>query len=133
MNETYSIGGLAKAGGVGVETVRYYERRKLLNQPLRRHGRMRRYGQSDLDRLRFIKRAQAAGFTLDEVEGLIQFQPEQSCSDTRAVISAKLKEVEARLAALRSLRDELKGLYARCESNQTDKYCPALDVLSGKE
>ena len=133
MNGTYSIGGLARAGGVGVETVRYYERRKLLNQPPRSHGRMRRYGESDLDRLRFIKRAQAAGFTLDEVEGLISFQRDQSCSSTRATIAAKLKEVENRLASLRALRDDLKELHTRCVSNRTEKYCPALDALSGKE
>jgi MerR family mercuric resistance operon transcriptional regulator len=132
MNETYSIGALAKAGGVGVETVRYYERRKLLNQPNRRHGRMRRYGESDLDRLRFIKRAQAAGFTLDEVGDLIAFERRQSCTDTRAAISAKLGEVQKRLAALQRLRDELKDLLARCDANDQQSYCPALDALGSK-
>ena len=133
MNTHYSIGGLARAGGVGVETIRYYERRKLLKQPLRRHGQMRRYAESDLDRLRFIKRAQAAGFTLDEVEALIGFQRDQSCRDTSAAVAAKLKEVERRLVELKRLRDDLKVLSVRCEANRTEKYCPALDALAGKE
>ena len=133
MNETYSIGGLAKAGGVGVETIRYYERRQLLKQPPRRHGQMRRYAESDLDRLRFIKRAQAAGFTLDEVEALIGFQRDQSCQGTKAAVAAKLREVEGRLAELKRLRDDLKLLSVRCEANRTEKYCPALDALAGKE
>jgi MerR family mercuric resistance operon transcriptional regulator len=133
MNVTYSIGALARAGGVGVETIRYYARRKLLEQPVRRHGRMRRYAEADLDRLRFIKRAQSAGFTLDEVEALITFQRDQSCQGTKAAVAAKLKEVEARLAALKSLRDDLKELSARCEANRTEKYCPALEALAGKD
>lgn len=132
MNETYSIGGLARAGCVGVETIRYYERRQLLKQPPRRHGQMRRYAEADLDRLRFIKRAQAAGFTLDEVEALINFQRDQSCQGTRAAVATKLREVEGRLAELRRLRDDLKELSVRCEANQTEKYCPALDALAGK-
>ena len=133
MNGTFSIGSLAKAGGVGVETIRYYERRQLLKQPPRRHGQMRRYGESDLDRLRFIKRAQSAGFTLDEVEALIAFQRDQSCQGTKAAIAAKLREVEVRLAALKRLRDDLKELSLRCEANKAEKYCPALDALAGKD
>ena len=128
----YSIGAFAKAGEVGVETIRYYERRQLLIQPPRRHGCIRRYGDADLERLRFIKRAQAAGFSLDEVAALLRFQRSQSCSDTRALASAKLAEVEARLAALTALRDELKSLVNHCDTSGTDAYCPALDALSGK-
>ena len=116
-----------------METIRYYERRKLLKQPPRRHGQMRRYGQVDLDRLRFIKRAQGAGFTLDEVEVLIGFQRDQACHDTRAVIAAKLKEVEGRLAELKRLHGDLQELSVRCEANRTEKYCPALDALAGKD
>ena len=128
----YSIGAFARAGEVGVETIRYYERRKLLIQPPRRQGSIRRYGNADLDRLRFIKRAQAAGFSLDEVAALLRFQRSQSCSDTRALASAKLAEVETRLAALTALRDELKSLVSHCDASGTDAYCPALDSLSGK-
>jgi MerR family mercuric resistance operon transcriptional regulator len=132
MADSFSIGTFARAGGVGVETVRYYERRKLLKQPDRRHGTIRKYGPADLDRLRFIKRAQAAGFTLDEVEALLGFQRDQSCHGTREAISAKLKEVESRLSALRHLRDDLKALLVRCDEDGSDTYCPALDELAGK-
>ena len=132
MPTNYSIGAFARAGDVGVETVRYYERRQLLVQPVRRPGSIRRYGEAELDRLRFIKRAQAAGFTLDEVAALLRFQRNQSCSDTRALASAKLAEVETRLTALTRLRDELKTLVEHCDTRGSDAYCPALDALSGK-
>ena len=132
MTSSYSIGAFAKAGGVGVETVRYYERRRLLIQPVRRPGGIRKYSEADLARLRFIKRAQSAGFTLDEVEDLIGFRHSQACHDTRQVLSTKLREVEGRLAELRRLRDDLKGLIERCDADGSETYCPALDELAGK-
>lgn len=129
MGQTYSIGAFARAGGVGVETVRYYERRKLLTQPPRRHGSIRRYGETDLGRLLFIRRAQAAGFSLDEVESLIKIQRKNSCAESRAMASAKLKEVEARLTELRRLRDELTEWVAQCDANTNKDCCPVLDDL----
>ena len=132
MAKEYSIGAFAKAAGVGVETVRYYERRKLLAQPPRRHGSIRRYGESELGRLRFIKRAQAAGFSLDEVEALIRFQRAQPCDDTRALASAKLREVESRLADLTRLREELRLWVAQCDANADKSCCPVLDALGTK-
>ena len=132
MSTTYSIGTLAKAGGVGVETIRYYERRKLLNQPGRRHGSMRRYGQSDLETLRFIRRAQAAGFSLDEVEALTRFHREKSCRSTRTLASRKLREIETRLVELKRLRDQLRQWVAECDANQHDDCCPVLDQLSAR-
>ena len=131
MGQTYSIGAFAKAGGVGIETVRYYERRKLLAQPPRRHGSIRRYGEAELGRLRFIKRAQAAGFSLDEVGALIRFQKDQSCADTRALASAKLREVDSRLHELKRLRDDLRNWIAQCDSNPDKDCCPVLDALDG--
>ena len=130
MTETYSIGAFARAGGVGVETVRYYERRKLLNQPARGRGSIRRYGEAELSRLLFIRRAQAAGFSLDEVESLIRMQRKSSCVDARAMASAKLKEVEARLAELRLLRDDLKKWVAQCDANMGKNCCPVLEDLT---
>ncbi|HVH37477.1 MAG TPA: MerR family DNA-binding protein [Sphingomicrobium sp.] len=129
MGQTYSIGAFAKAGGVGVETVRYYERRKLLNQPQRGRGSIRRYGEAELSRLRFIRRAQAAGFSLDEVAALIQIQRKSSCIEARAMASAKLREVEDRLAALRRLREDLKEWVAQCDGNEDKNFCPVLDDL----
>ena len=132
MAQSYSIGAFAEACGVGVETVRYYERRKLLTQPARRHGSIRRYGDSELSRLRFIRRAQAAGFSLDEVEVLIKFQKNQSCTDTRAMAAAKLKEVDARLREMQRLRDELREWVAQCDSNAGKGGCPVLEALHSK-
>lgn len=124
-----SIGAFAEAAGVGVETVRYYERRKLLVQPPRPHGRIRRYGASELARLRFIKRAQAAGFSLDEIEALISVQKARPCDDTRVMASAKLQEIENRLADLRRLRDELRDWVAQCDANTDKSCCPVLDAM----
>ena len=132
MAQSYSIGAFAEACGVGVETVRYYERRKLLTQPARRHGSIRRYGDSELSLLRFIRRAQAAGFSLDEVEVLIKFQKNQSCTDTRAMAAAKLKEVDARLREMQRLRDELREWVAQCDSNAGKDGCPVLEALHSK-
>ncbi|HET7710201.1 MAG TPA: MerR family transcriptional regulator [Sphingomicrobium sp.] len=131
MATTYSIGAFARAAGVGVETVRYYERRKLLAQPPRRHGSIRRYGDSELTRLRFIKRAQAAGFSLDEVDALIRSEKGEPCVGTRALASIKLQEVEARLADLVRLREELRLWVAQCDANADKSCCPVLDALGG--
>jgi MerR family transcriptional regulator, mercuric resistance operon regulatory protein len=132
MDETYSIGAFAEACGVGVETVRYYERRRLLAQPPRRHGSIRRYGAAELGRLRFIRRAQAAGFTLDEVEALIRFQKKRSCDDTKKLASAKLREIDFRVAELQRLREELGEWVVQCDLNQEEGCCPVLDALDSK-
>ena len=129
MGQTYSISAFARAAGVGVETVRYYERRKLLTQPTRTRGSIRRYGEAELGRLRFIRRAQAAGFSLDEVQALIKIQRKSSCIDARAMAASKLREVEARLAELRRLRADLREWVAQCDANQDKSCCPVLDDL----
>ena len=133
MTKSCSIGTFAKAAGVSVETVRYYERLKLLRQPERPVGRIRRYGPSEIERLRFIKRAKAAGFSLDEVGMLLHFEQDQSCRRTRELVAAKLRAVEGRVAELRRLRSELRQWVAECDGNDEGKACPALEALSGRD
>ena len=129
MSDSYSIGTLAKAAGIGVETIRYYQLRQLIRQPPRRYGRIRRYGAGDLERLRFIKRLQSAGFSLAEIEALIQLQRQVSCEATRRMVANRLLAVERRLIELRSLRDELVGWVAQCDANTDDSQCPTLEAL----
>lgn len=131
MNDGYSIGGLARAGGVNVETIRYYERRKLLRQPVRPHGQIRRYGAAELAALQFIKRAQAAGFSLDEVEVLLLLRRRQACRETRQLAAKKLASVEMRLRELKALRAELKHWVRQCDANEDANACPTLARLNG--
>lgn len=132
MQPSFTIGRLASAGGVHVETVRYYQRRGLLPEPGRTLGSVRRYSGADADQLRFIKRAQAVGFTLAEIEGLIKARGNRSCNATRALAAEKLQAVEQRMRELSGLRRELRQWIAECDSNAKAGCCPALDALEDR-
>ncbi len=128
-----TIGALAEAAGVHVETVRYYQRRGLVTQPPRPQGGVRRYGEADAERLRFIKRAQAMGFTLAEVNNLMMLRKRRSCRATRELAVAKLGIIDARLRELRHLRREIAQLIAGCEANTEDAHCPVIDRLTHED
>jgi MerR family mercuric resistance operon transcriptional regulator len=130
MSRTYTIARLAAAAGVHVETIRYYQRLKLAPEPPRPLGGIRRYGEADADRLRFIKRAQAMGFTLEEIRSLIALQARRSCRATRDLAATKLRMVDARIRDLRDLRKELAGLIAECDTNTQDARCPVIQRLT---
>ncbi|MBF6988310.1 MULTISPECIES: MerR family transcriptional regulator [Cupriavidus] len=129
MEQTLTIGKLAKAAGVGVETVRYYHRCGLLPVPERAHGAIRQYSQQSLQRMHFIRQAQSLGFTLDEIRGLLQ-QKHGRCSTARALAERKLSLVEERLRDLRGMRAELKILIGQCHANGTEDCCPLMNTLS---
>ena len=133
MSGDYTIGTFAKAGGVHVETVRYYERLGILQQPSRRYGKVRRYQTADLERLRFIQRAKSAGFNLAEIHSLIRFENHRSCRDTRALAAKKLQAVETRMRELRTLRMDLRRWIELCDANSDGEGCPALSALAGKD
>jgi MerR family mercuric resistance operon transcriptional regulator len=130
MNGDLSIGQLAQAASVNVETIRYYQRRGLLTEPAKPLGGHRRYPPGVATRLRFIKRAQTLGFTLDEVAGLLTLEETQSCRDTRRLAERKLAVIEERLADLARMRRLLKGLIAECESGKRPRSCPIIATLS---
>jgi MerR family mercuric resistance operon transcriptional regulator len=130
MPQSYTIAGLATAAGVHVETIRYYQRLKLVPEPPRPIGSIRRYTEADADRLRFIKRAQAMGFTLAEITSLITLQARRSCRATRELAATKLHLVDARIRELRDLRKELAGLIADCDANTQDTRCPVIQRLA---
>jgi MerR family transcriptional regulator, mercuric resistance operon regulatory protein len=130
MSRTYTIARLAAEAGVHIETIRYYQRLKLAPEPPRPVGGIRRYGEADADRLRFIKRAQAMGFTLEEIRSLITLQARRSCRATRDLAATKLRIVDARIRELRHLRKELAGLIADCDANIEDTTCPVIQRLT---
>jgi MerR family mercuric resistance operon transcriptional regulator len=126
----YTIARLADAAGVHVETIRYYQRRRLVPEPPRPVGGIRRYDEHDAERLRFIKRAQAMGFTLSEMSSLLALKDRRSCSATRKLAQQKLDTLDARIRELRSLRRELAALVKECGTNRDDTCCPVIDRLA---
>jgi MerR family mercuric resistance operon transcriptional regulator len=112
----FTIGNLAREGGVGVETVRYYQRRGLLQTPRRGDG-IRRYGAQDLGRLRFIRTAQAAGFTLEQVAELLALDATEDRAKARALARARIVALDAKIAELETARNALKRLARECASS----------------
>lgn len=125
-----TIGSLAQAAGVGVETVRYYQRRGLLAQDGARKGAFRVYDDHELARLRFIRRAQALGFTLEEVSELLALDEESDRERARAFARAKVADVESRIRQLQDMRAALLGLVDCCEHTEAPAPCPILHTLS---
>jgi MerR family mercuric resistance operon transcriptional regulator len=113
-----TIGGLADAAGVGVETVRYYQRRGLLSEPARPRGEVRRYGQEDLKRLRFIRSAQAAGFTLAEIGTLLDLDASDDRPLAYEMAADRVAALDRKIAELRQVRRALSGLAAACAGRQ---------------
>lgn len=128
--ETLTIGKVAGRAGVHVETIRYYQRLGLVREPDRPLGRIRRYDEQAIFRLRFIKRAQELGFSLDEVRNLLTLEDGHSCRATRTMATTKLASIQARLADLRRMEKLLKGLIAECESGGRPRACPIIAALS---
>ena len=130
MSSTLTIGRVAKATGVSVETIRYYQRLKLLDEPQKPLGGVRRYGDATVARMRFIKRAQELGFSLAEVQRLLTLEDPQSCSVARTLAEEKLAMVESRVADLGRLRRVLKDLIGRCEARRGKVACPIIETLA---
>ena len=125
-----TIASLAEEAGVGVETVRYYERRRLIEQPEKRNGGYRRYGGDHVRRIRFIKRAQDLGFTLEEIETLLALQNGASRAQVRRVASTRREQIRARMADLRRIDRLLTHLLEECEAGKTP-HCPIIETLGG--
>lgn len=128
MQET-SIAGLARAGGVGVETIRYYQRRGLLAEP-RREGAsgVRRYGDGDVRRLRFIKSAQAAGFTLEQITELLALDATDDRTRAHLLARERVAALDIRIAELQSARDALAQLAHACAAGDTGP-CPIISAF----
>lgn len=125
-----TIGALAQAAGVHVETIRYYQRLGLVAQPARPAGGVRRYDERTVARLRFIRRAQQLGFSLDEVRQLLRLEHGGQCEATRRLAEARLAQVETRIALLARMRRELRRLIADCTGVGRAPHCPIIDALT---
>ncbi len=123
-----TIGKLAKIVGVNIETIRYYERLKLLTPTARRPSGYRLYGDENLRRLRFIKNAQTLGFTLHEVQELLSLRVSTTarCGHVRQKAQAKLNQVKEKIRNLQALDRTLLHLVRACRAGQTTDHCPIL-------
>ena len=134
-----TIAGLARAGGVGVETVRYYQRRGLLETPERpgastQGGGVRRYGDEAVRRLRFIRSAQTAGFTLEQIGELLRLDAGEDRDRARAIATERIAALDAKIAELEGARAALRGLAQACGAGSAGP-CPILSAFdeSGPE
>ncbi len=129
MPEICTIGRLARDAGVNVETVRYYQRRGLLEEPRRPPGGIRRYCGIHARRLRFIKQAQALGFSLEEVKDLLALEDGRHCREAQRIASTKLAAVRERVGQLLRVERALATLVDRCECNTGKVRCPLIAAL----
>ena len=128
--KTATIAGLARQAGVGVETVRYYQRRGLLETPRRVDGGIRRYTQDDLRHLRFIRSAQAAGFTLKEIAELLALDAGNERSRVRLLARTRVAALNAEIAKLETARNALKRLERACHASSKGP-CPIIAAFDG--
>ena len=124
-----TIGGLARAADVGVETVRYYQRRHLLSVP-HSAGGVRRYPAAVIDRIRFIKRSQSLGFSLDEIRELLRLEQGGARNAIRKIASDRLMNIREKIAALEQMARVLSELLSECEHTATAAPCPIIAALN---
>ena len=127
--QSMTIGQLAVAAEVNVETVRYYQRRNLLARPERPLGGIGRYDSSALTRLRFIKRSQSLGFSLDDVQALLSLDDGQHCTAAKAIGEHKLADVRQRIQTLQALETALQQLVTGCSTAKRKVSCPLIESL----
>jgi MerR family copper efflux transcriptional regulator len=130
------IGQLARTANVGVETIRFYERRGLLGEPTRRHSGYRMYDQDAVTRLQFIRRAKQLGFTLTEIKELLAFHgdPNATRADVKAAALAKVKDISERIRDLERMHSALEMLARKCHGDDEPAVtCPILEALTQLE
>jgi len=130
--KSMGIGALATGAGVGIDTVRYYERSGLLAPRSRLASGYRRYSELELSRLRFIRRAQSLGFTLKEVRDLLAISAQRDVPRIKRAAQAKLTDIDQRIAALQRIRNGLSTLIAACPGHGRAADCPILNALGGE-
>jgi MerR family mercuric resistance operon transcriptional regulator len=130
--ESFTIGTLAKKAGVNVETIRFYQRRRLLIEPERPLRGVRRYTEHDARRVRLIKQIQKIGFSLDEIAELLGIEDERHCPRVRDIVLAKLASIRARIEDLRTIEKNLSDLAESCLGNADGACCPAISALQEK-
>lgn len=130
--ETLTIGGIARAAGVNIETVRFYQRKGLLREPSRPSRGIRHYDHSDVLRLQFIRSAQGLGFSLAEVTDLLRLEDGTHCAEARALAERKLEEVKAKRSSLERLEGTLVKLVRACRVRRGSLSCPLIASLQAQ-
>ncbi len=133
--DIFSIGQVAQRAGVGVETVRFYEREGLLEEPPRRVSGYRQYSEQVITRLHFIKRAKLLGFSLKEIAELLRLRVDArtSCKEVKQRTEAKIAEVEQKMVELQRMRQALLQVASLCTGQGPVSACPMLDALDQAE
>jgi MerR family mercuric resistance operon transcriptional regulator len=124
-----TIGRVAKLAGVNVETIRYYQRRGLVPEPAKPFRGHRRYSMEMVTRIRFIKRAQALGFILEEIEGLLRLNEAGTCAKTRDLAARKVTLIRRKLADLSAMQAVLSDMIERCDAGNGQEECPIIRAL----
>jgi MerR family mercuric resistance operon transcriptional regulator len=124
-----TIGAFAKSAEVNIETIRFYQRKGLLVEPDRPYGGIRRYGEADVARVKFVKTAQRLGFSLDEVGQLLRLEDGTHCSEAADIAGAHLADVRARLADLKRMEAALSRLVRDCRVHDSSVTCPLIAAL----
>lgn len=126
-----TIGQVSRRAGVGIETVRFYEREGLLEQPTRKESGYRQYKDEAVARLRFIRRAKELGFSLKEIRELLalRIDPATTCAEVRKAAEAKIADVEEKIRALQRIKHALKKLTVACSGRGPVSECPILDAI----
>ena len=133
--ESLTIGKLAQRAGVGVETIRFYEREGLISEPPRRPSGYRDYPLETVARIVFIRRAKNLGFTLKEINELLELRvrPRRNCAQVKRSADAKIADIDGKIASLRRMRRALKDLTRACEKRTPTTECPILASLGKSE
>jgi MerR family copper efflux transcriptional regulator len=127
----FTIGKLADQAGVGIDTVRFYERRGLLPKPQRTAAGYRLYDESSISRIRFVRRAKQLGFTLDEVEILLQLQDKGGRkAEVKSITTRKLAQIDAKIADLARMREVLTALASECSGQGSVSTCPIIEAMT---
>lgn len=128
-SSSLTIGALAAAAAVNVETIRFYQRKGLMTEPKRPYGQVRRYDEAAVARVKFVKSAQRLGFSLDEIAGLLMLDDGTHCDEARAMAEQKLDNVRLKLRDLRRMEAVLKRLVADCCDRRKRISCPLIEAL----
>ena len=130
-----TIGQVARSAGIGVETVRFYERQGLIEEPARRASGYRQYDEAVVARLGFIRRAKELGFTPKEIGDLLSLRldPAASRGDVKRRAEAKIIDIDNRIRSLKGMRKALSKLTEKCSGHGTTSECPILEAMNGKE
>ncbi len=130
-----TIGQVAKRSGIGIETVRFYERKGLVEEPPRTDSGYRQYSEDVVARIRFIRRAKELGFKLSEISELLSLRvdPDTTCADVRKQTELKIADVEEKLRALQGIKTALKKLAGSCVGTGPTSECPILEALDSQE